>query len=204
LPEDTPQQTLRKQIEDAAVKVMRQISSDMRRYTFRESALEEVSRRVEQYGTSSTLAGTLRLLKQGRERLIARAEREKIEPGLLAFTVLAEAEIDGQAANLVELTDGVIPDLLWVRDIIGSEEADKSLMIVAAYKMGRGSKLSHPIIVARRQLGKARNYEGTVWYLYEHGGIKKPVYDYVIGFLALAIIAQEPHQFQVDADSLTF
>jgi hypothetical protein len=44
----------------------------------------------------------------------------------------------------------------------------------------------------------------NVWYLHNIGKINEPTYDFILSFLALGIIAQDPRGFQVDADPLIF
>lgn len=195
------------QIEKAAAQVMRRVSSDDRPYVFPSNAvgaLQDIKRQVELYSVSSSLEGALGSLGQRGSQVAAEARREGIEPYLVIYTALAETDGGRTRADPAAAAREVLPRLQSLRATFGTELADKSLIIVAAYKMGGGTKKSHPLLDTMRRVVKNPQTERNVWYLHEHGGLGREVYDFVVKFLALGIIAQNPRQFGVEAAPLAF
>ncbi|MFN2532835.1 MAG: FHA domain-containing protein [Pyrinomonadaceae bacterium] len=191
-------------VETAAGGVMRRISSDDKPYAFSEKALQDIARKVDQYKTSSSLAGNLSAIERSSAALGARARREGIEPGLLIYVVLADAENRHATGDPDPIAQAALSDLLALRSTFGTTDADSSLLIIAAYKMGAGNARSHPLLAIIRRLVKNPLTQRNVWYLSEHGGLESPAYDFVISVLAVGVIAQNPHQFQVAASPLVF
>ena len=63
---------------------------------------------------------------------------------------------------------------------------------------------SHPLLARLRRLANNPVKERNVWFLHERGGIDAASYDLVIRFLALGVIAQNPRQYGVSTEPLTF
>jgi hypothetical protein len=183
---------------------MRRISSDDKPYSFSEKALQDIARKVNQYRASSSLAGNLSAIQRNGAALGAIARQEGIEPGLLIYVELAECENGRGNGEPKVLAKGIIADLLSLRATFGTNDADSSLLVVAAYKFGGGGKQSQPMLATIRRLVKNPLTQRNVWYLNEHGGLDPSVYDFVVGFLALGAIAQDPSQFGVAAAPLVF
>ena len=193
-----------KQVEIAAAGVMRRISSDDKAYSFSEKALHDIDLKVNQYRASSSLVGNLSAIQRNGADLGAVARRGGIEPGLLIYVVLAEAEIGRANGEPKVLANGIITDLLALRATFGTNDADSSLLIVAAYKVKRGEGHPDLLLATIRRLVKNPLTQRNVWYLNEHGGLEPAVYDFVVSFLALGAIAQDPSQFGVGAAPLVF
>ena len=127
-----------------------------------------------------------------------------MEPGLLIFVVLANQEISHTSAEPRALAQAAISDLLALRATFGTNDADSSLLILAAYKMGRGEKRSHPLLATIRKLVRNPLTQRNVWYLNERGGLESSAYDFVVSVLALGVIAQNPQEFGIAATPLVF
>lgn len=193
-----------RQIENAAAGVIRRISSDDKTYAFNDKALQDITRKVGQFRTSSSLNGNLVAIQRNSSSLGALARQDGIEPGLLIYLLLAEAEASHQSIDPKSGAAGVASDLLALRATFGTNDADGSLLVIAAYKMGRGEKRSHPLLATIRRLVKNPLTQRNVWYLNEHGGLEPQVYDFVVSIIALGVIAQEPGQFGLTAQPLVF
>jgi hypothetical protein len=192
------------QVEKAATAVMSRISSDDKTYSFSEKALQDIGRKVNGYRGSTSLAGNLQAIQRSTPALGAFARQEGLEPGLLIYAVLALTDAGRTNADPLAVARGIISNLLALRATFGTNDADGSLIIIAAYKMGGGGKRSHPLLVTIRRLVRNPLTQRNVWYLNERGGLDAEVYDFVLSFLALAVIAQEPGQFGVAANPLVF
>jgi len=195
------------QIEKAAAQVMRRVSSDDRSYVFPPGATRavvDIKQKVNEYRTSSALSGALGSLTERGSQIAAEARREGVEPYLLAYISLAETDGGRARSDPVATAREVLPRLKSLRATFGTELADKSLIVVAAYKIGGETRRSHPLLATMRRVVKDPQTERNVWYLHEHGGLDDEVYNFVVRFLALGIIAQNPRQFGVAAAPIAF
>jgi hypothetical protein len=94
--------------------------------------------------------------------------------------------------------------MLSLKKTLGTESADKSLILVAAYRMGGGTKKSHPLLQTMRRLVKNPLTDRNVWYLREHGGLDDQAYHFVVSFLALGVIAENPRRFGIAASPVAY
>jgi pSer/pThr/pTyr-binding forkhead associated (FHA) protein len=186
-----------KQIERACVEVMRRISSDDKPYVFSEKALQDIGRRAEECRADPALSSALNSLTGEGPALIRQARQENLEPALLIYTALAETMI--ARGNVTSNAQKALPDMVWLKATFGTGLAEGSLIMVAAYRMGVGTKKSHPLLASMRRVVKDPLTQRNVWYLHESGAIDQESYNFVLTFLAAGAIAQNPRQFGVDA-----
>lgn len=191
-------------IEKVAIAVMQRISSDDKPYSFSDRALQDIGRKVSSYRNAAALPGYLESIQRNSAALGAMARHEGLEPGLLIYSVLATTDGGRLNSEPVAVARGIISDLLAVRATFGTADSESSLILLAAYKMGGGGKRSHPLLATIRRLVKHPLTQRNVWFLNERGGLDAEVYDFVVSFLALAVIAQNPAQFGVSASPLVF
>jgi hypothetical protein len=196
-------QTLKRRIEQTAKEVMARIS-DGDSYVFEKEAINDISEKVAQYrAASAALVSALRSVNQRREEITAQAKRKRIRPALVAYAALAETSDEGAGRDAGATALRMMDDLLWLQITFGSD-ANSSLIVIAAYKMGVGTKKSHPLLSAMTERIKNPDTDRNVWFLYKVGAIKPAPYNFVVSFLALAIIAQDPPGFDVQAQALKF
>jgi hypothetical protein len=205
---DAPSKALTiEDIEKVAVQFMRRISSDDKPYVFPSyavNALGDIKHRVEQYSQSPAIAGALNSMVTAAPTIAAAARREGIEPGLVISTALAEAE-GARAANApVETARRILPGLLSLRKTLGTESIDKSLILVAAFKMGGGTKKSHPLLRTMTRAVKNPLTDRNVWYLRGHESLDNEAYEFVVNFLALGIISENPRRFGIAAPPISY
>jgi pSer/pThr/pTyr-binding forkhead associated (FHA) protein len=193
-------------VEQAAVAFMRRISHEDRSYVFPPyavRALGDIRQRIEEYSASQTLVSALNSITLIGPTVAAEARREGIEPALVLFTALSLAD-GGRTGDQTAIARRVLPDLVELRKTLGTESADKSLILVAAYRMGGGTKRSHPLIRIMTRVIKNPLTDRNVWYLREQGALDDEVYTFIVRFLALGAIAESPRRFGVKAQALSF
>ncbi|HEU4388845.1 MAG TPA: FHA domain-containing protein [Blastocatellia bacterium] len=191
------------QIEKSATQVIRRISSDENVYVFPSGALDEIATRVNRYGSSSALAGALRALNQRGGEIAASARQEGLEPNLVFYAALAETD-GGQRRDPAAAARQMVSALAGLRPNFGCELGDCSLIMLAAYKIDPGTKRSHPLLATMRRLVHNPLTERNVWHLHERGGIDDTTYQFVLDVIAYGIIAQQPEQFGIAGNALTF
>jgi hypothetical protein len=99
----------------------------------------------------------------------------------------------------------MMPVLARLRVTFGTELANDSLLIIAAYDQGPGG-VTHPLQATIFELAKRQPESPatirTVWYLRDHQKLSAEAYSLVVRFIAIGVIAQAPRKFGVDADPL--
>ncbi|HVG19899.1 MAG TPA: FHA domain-containing protein [Blastocatellia bacterium] len=189
-----------RQINRLAVEVMRRVSRDEKRYDFSEKALGEIKKKVEQYSSSPALLDGLRAIRQGGQEVAAQVQRgAAMEPPLVIYTALAEAVSRRAGREVAAIARDVYKEMLAIRVDYGSDEADACLLDVAVYKM-KSRSLASSLARAVKNSSRDRN----VWYLHEKGELDDEAYDFVLSFLAVGVIAQNPGQFGVASETLPF
>lgn len=194
-------------IERYALRVMRSASNDSNP-TLSRKVLGEVNEKIKHYQGSAALRDSLRAMKQrGVQQLGPAAKANNVKLPLVVYAALAKMDRDGERGDAVQTAQRMLPVIAHLRGIFGTELANDALLIVAAYDQGPGGT-THPlqntlIELAKRQPESPATIR-TVWYLHEHQKLSPPAYDLVLRFLAVGVVAQDPHKFGVDAEPLGF
>ncbi len=194
------------QIEKAAEQVMRRISTDSKDYSFSEKTVRDLRQKIELYrGSASTVREAIVTLQKGGPAIGAAARNEGIgQPYFILYAALAETDGGRSGRDAAATARAMLPDLVALRATLGDDQ-DSSLLVIAAYPEGTGTKKSHPLLGRMRRItNRDPVAKRNVWYLRENGGINEQAYDLVIRFIALGVIAQNPKQFGVNAEPLAF
>ena len=178
-----------------AVQAVSQISRDSRAYVFDDEHIGEIEDRVNRYQTSAILNTALGDLNARGSNIARRIDRE-MQPALVFYTAIGEMLFRDRSEDIIRLADTVIGKLREVGRQFGTVRADSCLLTVAGYRMNSTAMLrtSVPDPYADR----------TVWHLKKTGRISKEAYEFVLVFLAVAVIAQSPKSFGIDAESCIF
>ena len=193
----------------AVKRVMSKLSKDNAPY-ISESGVNDVKRKVEEYRGSSDLRERLRVVKEGCAEITAEAERINLRPALLMYAALADSE--GQSgSNPITAARRMSPRLLSLRATFGTETANSSLLLIAAYPypfnppIGSQTRTPHPLASKLVEIGGRRSTVDTseartVWFLRDKNAITDEAYQLVIRLLAIGVIAQNPSQYGIDAE----
>jgi hypothetical protein len=188
-------------------RVMSRISTDDSPY-ISEEGVRDVQEKVREYRGSASLAERIRAMSRGCAEVAGLARANNLKPTLLTYAALAQSESGGDP---VEAARRMVPKLLVLRATFGTETANSSLLLVAAYPypfdpaIGSTARTPHPLYT---QLVKAGGQKSTVdtsvartvWFLREKNSISPEAYNLVVRLLAIGVIAQNPRQHGIDAD----
>ena len=189
------------EIEDDVIQVMRSISSDPSPSLPPPGALEDIKTQLAQYRSSSTLPPLLRSMRIRVREIKDSANRAGLSPNLVIWMSLASLD-GGRAGQDPEITyRRIVTDLPRLYALFGTDNADRALLLVAAYKMGRGTGMSHPLL---ERLPGDPYKDVNVWYQNELRRLPPEAYDFVIRFLALGVIASDPGKFHIEGERLAF
>lgn len=193
----------------AVKRVMSKLSKDNAPY-ISDAGINDVKRKVEEYRGSPDLRERLSLVKQGCAEISAEAERINLRPALLMYAALADSEgLSG--SNPITAARRMSPRLLSLRATFGTETANSSLLLIAAYPypfnppIGSQTRTPHPLASKLVEIGGRRSTvetseARTVWFLREKNAITDEAYQFVIRLLAIGVIAQNPSQYGIDAE----
>ena len=199
------------QVTTAVKRVMSKLSKDNAPY-ISEAGLNDVKHKVEEYRGSTDLRDRFRAARQGCPEISVEAQRISLRPALVLYAALADSQ--GQAGgNALTAARRMAPRLLSLRATFGTETANSSLLLVAAYPypfnppIGSQTRTPHPLAAKLVEVGGRRSTVETsearsVWFLREKNAITEEAYDLVIRFLAIGVIAQNPAHYGIDAEPL--
>lgn len=193
----------------AVKRVMSKLSKDNAPY-ISDAGINDVKRKVEEYRGSRDLRERLSVVKQGCAEISAEAERINLRPALLMYAALADSE-GPSGSNPITAARRMSPRLLSLRATFGTETANSSLLLIAAYpypfnpQIGSQTRTPHPLASKLVEIGGRRSTvetseARTVWFLREKNAITDEAYEFVIRLLAIGVIAQNPSQYGIDAE----
>jgi hypothetical protein len=189
------------EIDKSSSAVLRAISGDTHSF-LPQKTLGEINQRVKTYRGSSALQETLRNARGSIPRTVAAAKGTGLKPALVMYAAMAKMDRDNQRGDPFQSTQQMLPTLGRLREKLDNELANDCLLIVAGYDDG-------PALQTKIVAFSKRNLESpaeirTVWYLHDHQALSNQAYDLVLRFLAIGVVAQNPHKFGIDADPLVF
>jgi len=187
--------------ETAAREVIRRISRDSKPYGFSEQAIQDIQARVHEHRESRYLGNSLLKLQQGSEAISTRASKEGLQPNLVALLALALTK-GGEAGDSLARATSVVPQLASLNRMFGSNEADSSLILIAAFREGGGTNRSHPLLRRMKTVVSNPLTERNIWYLHDQNVVSNDDYDLVVDVLAYGVIARNPREFGLDSDPL--
>ncbi|PWT95639.1 MAG: hypothetical protein C5B55_01030 [Blastocatellia bacterium] len=188
-------------IETYTSNVLKSISSDRAPY-LTEKFLAAINAQVERYqSNSSSLAEQLRSIKRVLPQLSAAAKANGLRVPTVVYATLARIDRDGGRGDPVSVAGGLCPVLSRMNVLFGEELAADTLLSLAAMEEGADLQV--------RVTKQARGPESvttirSIWYLHEHNIISDRTYDFILRFMAIGVISQDPQKFGISAEPLVF
>jgi hypothetical protein len=192
-----------RRIEDDAKQVIRRISRDNRPYSFNESVLRQIQSRVAELSRSPQLLESLQHLQAKGEVIGARAAKEGLQPSLVMLLGLALTN-GGESGDCVNTAVNSLPLLASLNKTFGSNEGESSLILIAAFREGPGTRRSHPLLKRMNRVVTNPLTERNVWYLNERNILSADAYALVIDTISFGVITRSPRQFGFEIDALNF
>ncbi|HEX8499156.1 MAG TPA: FHA domain-containing protein [Pyrinomonadaceae bacterium] len=192
------------QVKRDARQLMRHISNDSRLYSFPDKALDDIVKKVDEHRRdAAALRAAFDSIRRGGEPLARQARAEGVSPDLVIYAGLAQIGARAASQDPLAAAREALPAVAALREKLGGDTNDGSLIIVVAYYEGAGTRKSHPLLV---RLGRTdTNFsKRNVWHLRDERVIGEQTYDFLLRFLALGAIAQAPRRYGIDADPLLF
>jgi predicted component of type VI protein secretion system len=189
-------------VEASASRVLTGISRDTRP-VLTERPLKEIDAQIQRYKNSpSSLANLLRAMKQNLGAVTAAAKSNGLKPSLGVYATLALIDKDGGRGEPALVANQICPTLARMKRIFGDELANDSLLSIAGLQ--EGAALQAKITRLASRVNDSPTTIRSIWYLHEHQIISDETYNFVLRFIALGVIAQDPQKFGIAAEPLTF
>jgi pSer/pThr/pTyr-binding forkhead associated (FHA) protein len=188
-------------IEAFASKVLTGISRDPHP-VLTERPLADINGQVQRYKGSPSLAEELRAMKGVLPQVAATAKGNGLTTPLAVYATLARIDKDGGRGDPAQVAASLCPSLAKMRATFGDETFNDSLLSVAALE--EGASLQSKITKLAGRVNDSVATIRSVWYLHDHQVISDQTHNFVLRFIAIGVIAQDPRKFGIAADPLTF
>ncbi|MEO8648254.1 MAG: FHA domain-containing protein [Acidobacteriota bacterium] len=191
-------------VEQNAAAFLRRIANNDNKAFLTGEQSSRVGARIKQINTSA-LAENINSAKKNAAQLKSLAESKNLKPQFLA--VAAMAKLGGGRGDVLQAATSVIDVYDKLGTTIGSEFAEDALLMVAAYDQGVAGDYLKMRNMLQALATNDKEYSRsirTIWYLQKSGKITQAEFDSAINFLAIGTITQNPKDFGVNAEALTF
>ena len=196
----------KKKIEINAAAFLRRIALNDPTAFLRSNEVDLVGSKLSQFKSSSALAQNLKAVKSNASQFQSLAESKGLKPQFLAIAALAE--IGGGAGNPLEVARQMLPVFGELRTSLANNLADDNLLMIASYDRGKAGKfndLRNTLeALAKKNPSVSPREIRTIWFLKKQGKITDAEYEFVLRFLAIGTIAQNPKDFGVNAEAVVF
>jgi FHA domain len=167
---------------------------------------ETVNSKISQFKGSSALAENLKAVKKNAAQFQSLAESKNLKPQFLAVAALAK--IGNVRGDPLAVAQTMLPFLNDLKITLDNKLADDNLLIIAAYERGAAGKprslqSTLEAISKTTQTVSPREIR-TIWFLKDKGKITDAEYNFALQFLAIGAITQNPKDFNVNTDAVTF
>lgn len=168
--------------------------------------IEMVNKQISQFKSSTALADNLKNIKKNAAEFETLANSKNLKPQFLAIAALAK--IGNATGNPLEVAKTMLPVLGELKVTLDNNLADDNLLIIAGYDTGAAGKpraLQSIIEGLSKKTDNASAREiRTIWFLKDKGKITDAEFEFALRFLAIGTISQNPSNFNVNAEAVTF
>jgi pSer/pThr/pTyr-binding forkhead associated (FHA) protein len=162
-----------------------------------------VKPKIQAFRGSSSLASALGSLRQDAPQIKSLAESKGLKPEFLAAAALAHG-----GGRPVETARQMLPALGELRVTLDNNLADDNLLIIAAYNQGKAGKFKELRNVlealGKKNAAMSPREIRSIWFLKREGKLNDAEFDLALRFLAVGTIMQNPKDFGVSSEKITF
>jgi pSer/pThr/pTyr-binding forkhead associated (FHA) protein len=166
---------------------------------------KKVSARIKQLGGNSALAANISSARQNASQISSLAKTTNLQPAFLAAAAITK--LGSSRGDVAKTAQSMAATLDKLRTQIGSELAEDTLLMIAAYDQGEAGdflKMRNMLQDLSNKYPDSSRSIRTIWFLQQNGKITQSEFDTAVTFLAVGTISQNPKAFGVNAEALTF
>jgi hypothetical protein len=190
-------------IEQNSTAFLRRIAQNDPKAFLTSERAQIVDAKIKQLRGSSALADNIKSAKAGAAQIQALATAKNMKPQFLAVAALTK--LGDNRGNVLQAAQSMTDILEKLDTHIGSELADDSLLVIAAYEQGAAGeflKMRNMLQQLSNQFPESSRTIRSVWFLHKNGKISDAQFDFAVRFLAIGTITQNPKDFNVNAEEL--
>lgn len=188
--------------QNGAAFLRRIAQNDPRAFLTAEQA-RRVNAKIKQVAGGSAIADNINSARKNAAQIRSLAQSRNLKPQLLA--VAAIARLGTSRGDLLQAAGGMADVLDKLNTQIGSELADDTLLMIAAYDQGAAGdyqRLRNMLQDLSNKFPESSRAIRTIWFLEKNGKITGGEFDRALTFLAIGTITQNPKDFGVNAEVL--
>ena len=190
-------------IEQNGASFLRRIAhNDPRAFLTTEQA-GKLSSKIKQFSGSSAVAENIKSAAKSSTQIKSLAESKGLKPQFLS--IAAVAKLGSSRGDVLQTAQSMIDVLGKLSTHLGSELADDSLLVIAAYGQGVAGdtmKMRNMLQQLANQSPESSRAIRTIWFLQKNGKITQAEFENALTFLAIGTISQNPKEFGVNAEPL--
>jgi len=190
-------------IEQNSTSFLRRIAQNDPKSFLTSEQAQILNSKIKQFSGSAALADNIKSAKANAAQIQSLATSKNLKPQFLA--VAAIAKLGGQRGNVLQTAQSMTEVLDKLSTQVGSERADDSLLVIAAYDQGAAGeflKMRNMLQQLSNQFPESSRTIRTIWFLHKNGKISEAQYEFALRFLAIGTITQNPKDFNVTAEEL--
>ena len=161
-----------------------------------------INAKVKTLAASPAIADNISSARKNAAAIKALASSKNLKPQFLAAAAIAK--LGTSRGDVLSTAQSMADALDKLAVQVGNELGDDCLLMMAAYDQGDPMKMRNMLQdLATKSTERSRTIR-TIWFLQKQGRITASEYDFALKFLAVGTIAQNPRDFGVNTDGLTF
>jgi hypothetical protein len=193
-------------VEQNAAAFLRRIAQNDPRAFLTGKQTETVNSKIASLKGSSALAENFKTVKKNAAQFETLAASKNLKAQFLATAALAR--IGNNRGDPLAVAQTMLPVLNDLKITLDNKLADDNLMIIAAYERGAAGKprsLQSTLEALSKQAQNVSPREiRTIWFLKDKGKLTDAEFNFAVQFLAIGAITQNPKDFNVNAEAITF
>ena len=168
--------------------------------------VEIVQAEINKLKGSASLAANFKDAESNRAQIKSLADSKNLKPEF--FAAAAIAKTGNASGNILATAQNMSENLAKLSGILGYELAGDNLLVIAAYDQGASGKERQMRDTLGGMMKKFPTVHPTsirtIWFLRENGKLSDAEFDFAIKFLAVGTVMQNPKDFNVNAEAVTF
>ena len=155
--------------------------------------------------TSPALADNINAARQNSAKIKSIAESKSLKPQFLATAAITK--LGSNRGDVLQTAGAMAETFEKLRTPVGNEFASDALLMVAAYDQGAAGdflKMRNMLQDIATKYPESSRSIRTIWFLHKNNRITDAEYDFALRFLAVGTIMQNPKDFGVNTEALTF
>ena len=193
-------------IESSSANFLRRIAQNDTRAFLTGKQISVLNGKINQFKGSGALAENIQNAKKSASQIASMAQSKNFKPQFLAGAALAK--LGNSRGDVVATAQSMLDTLDNLSIVLGNELADDNLLVMAAFDQGvAGENLKMRDKVAgltKKFPNKSSREIRTIWFLKDNGEITDAQFEFALRFLAIGTIAQNPKDFNVQAEAISF